>query len=68
MGASRRAALPPVAVIGAVLVVPTVPMGTAVAAVEAGGRSVRKGGSRVEEQELVMLELLVERRQALIQS
>jgi hypothetical protein len=62
---------PPVAVIvGVALVVSIEPMVVvvvvAVATVEAGGRSVRKGDGRVEELELLVV--LQERRQASIQS
>jgi hypothetical protein len=64
---------PPVAVIGVVVSIEPMVAGPsalvgAKAAVEAGGRSVRKGDGRVE-LELLLLELeLVERRQASIQS
>jgi hypothetical protein len=52
------------------MVVPTIPSALvgAKSAVEAGGILVRKGDGRVGELELVLLELLVERRQASIQS
>jgi hypothetical protein len=74
MGARRRRGAPSGAVIGVALVVSIEPMvvgpsarANAEAAVEAGGRSVRKDDGRVELLVLLLLEL-VERRQASIQS